>query len=91
MRRICRRLESSPGAELANGIRADSVSCHWARHSYATSAVRHDMQPRILQQILGHSDYNTTMTIYTHVSDEDRRRALSDLYDRVHSSAARIL
>lgn len=37
------------------------------RHTYATKAVEAGVKPEILQKILGHADYSTTVDIYTHL------------------------
>lgn len=40
---------------------------HSTRHTYATRAVKEGMAPEILQKILGHSKYETTVDVYTHL------------------------
>lgn len=41
------------------------------RHTFATCAVEAGVKPEILQQILGHADYSTTVDIYTHMDKAD--------------------
>lgn len=41
------------------------------RHTYATMAVQSGVKPEILQKILGHADYNTTVGVYTHLDIND--------------------
>lgn len=41
------------------------------RHTYATLAVQAGVKPEILQKILGHADYSTTVDVYTHLDLED--------------------
>lgn len=37
------------------------------RHTYATKAVSAGVKPEVLQKILGHADYSTTIDVYTHI------------------------
>lgn len=41
-----------------------TCTAHQLRHSYATIAVEEDVQPKDLQNALGHADITTTMNIY---------------------------
>lgn len=41
------------------------------RHTYTTLAVQSGVKPEILQKILGHADYSTTIGVYTHLGLED--------------------
>lgn len=40
------------------------------RWRYATRAIERGMQPKVLQQLLGHASIKTTMDRYVHVTDE---------------------
>lgn len=51
------------------GIRK-SVSCHVARHTFATNYLRRGGKVEDLQVLLGHSDISTTM-IYVHIVESD--------------------
>lgn len=49
---------------------------HALRHTYATRAIESGMQPKVLQQLLGHASIKTTMDRYVHVTDESIEKAI---------------
>jgi integrase len=48
---------------------------HDLRHSCATALIAQGVHPRVVQEILGHSQISTTMNVYGHVLDTTRRVA----------------
>ena len=46
------------------------ISLHDLRHSNATALIRAGVNPKVVQQRLGHSDVNITLNTYTHVLPE---------------------
>ena len=49
---------------------------HALRHTYATRAIERGVQPKVLQQLLGHASIKTTMDRYVHVTDESLVNAI---------------
>lgn len=49
---------------------------HTLRHTYATRAIERGVQPKVLQQLLGHASIKTTMDRYVHVTDESMNQAM---------------
>ena len=49
---------------------------HALRHTYATRAIERGVQPKVLQQLLGHASIQTTMDRYVHVSDDSLLKAV---------------
>ena len=50
---------------------------HALRHTYATRAIESGMQPKVLQQLLGHASIKTTMDTYVHVTDETLAKGIA--------------
>ncbi|WP_079909541.1 tyrosine-type recombinase/integrase [Paenibacillus sp. 32352] len=54
------------------------LSCHKLRHSFATMLLRHNVDIRVVKELMGHASIETTM-IYTHVNNEQKKTAMSSL------------
>ena len=48
---------------------------HALRHTYATRAIECGVQPKVLQQLLGHASIKTTMDRYVHVTEDSMVKA----------------
>lgn len=49
---------------------------HALHHTYATRAIESGMQPKLLQQLLGHASIKTTMNRYVHVTEDSLSNAV---------------
>lgn len=58
-----------------------TCTAHQLRHSYATIAVEEDVNPKDLQNALGHADISTTMNIYA----EARKKSVYKVADKLNS------
>lgn len=58
------------------------MTFHELRHSSLSLMAASGVQPRVLQEIAGHSNIATTMGIYTHVLTSGRTDA-ADKMDRI--------
>lgn len=58
-------------AEGRNPRTIEHIYPHCFRHTFATRCFEKGMSPVVIQDIMGHSSYSTTLT-YTHVLDEKR-------------------
>lgn len=54
----------------------EPFSMHTLRHTYATRAIESGMQPKVLQQLLGHASIQTTMDTYVHVTEDSLTKAV---------------
>lgn len=58
-----------------------TCTAHQLRHSYATIAVEEDVNPKDLQNALGHADISTTMNIYA----EARKRSIEKVASKLNA------
>lgn len=58
---------------ISEGSNLPHITVHGLRHTYATLAVQGGMSVKQLQAQLGHSDVQTTLNIYTSITDEQRK------------------
>ncbi|CAN3980480.1 tyrosine-type recombinase/integrase [Kitasatospora purpeofusca] len=56
-----------------------AVRLHDARHGCATLLVASGVPPRVVMEILGHSQIGLTMNVYTHVAQDTQREALGNM------------
>lgn len=61
----------------AAGLRV--VRLHDARHGCATLLTAAGVAPRVIMEILGHSQISITMDVYTHVVHDTQREAISHM------------
>lgn len=57
--------------DLMDECGIEEMTPYNCRHTYATLAVQSGVKPEILQKILGHADYSTTVEVYTHLDIND--------------------
>ncbi|MHB6909032.1 tyrosine-type recombinase/integrase [Streptomyces sp. DB-54] len=56
-----------------------TIRLHDARHGCATLLTAAGVPPRVLMEILGHSQISMTMDVYTHVAQDTQREAISNM------------
>ena len=53
-----------------NGFGEEKLNLHRFRHTYASMLLEQEINPKIVQKLLGHRDVSTTLGVYTHVVPE---------------------
>ena len=70
-------------AQKAAGIKAP-YRFHDLRHTYATRLVLEGINLRVLQYVIGHADYQLTVSTYTHIGAAAAKIELSRVYNSLH-------
>ena len=64
---------------LNDASHADQVGVHTLRHYVATRLLSNGVEMMVVSRILGHESIKTTVDIYGHLQDNQRKQALSSL------------
>lgn len=67
MKKISKELEIQP------------FTFHAFRATFCTRAIESGIDPKTLQELVGHQSFNLTMSLYTHVLDERKAKAMNAL------------
>lgn len=74
--------DKRPGRNLKTiltSIGIEPIKFHALRHTYATRLFEAGIPPKTVQHLMGHSDIETTMNIYTHVMKEQKLEAIEKI------------
>ena len=66
---------------LLNRLDIEQVTVHALRHGFCSTLAKNGANLKAASEIMGHSDINTTLKIYTHVQDEEKKNAVDSLSD----------
>ena len=72
-------LSLPPGETAFSKAHPPRLTPYCTRHTFASLATLADIKPEILQALMGHEDYTTTVNYYEHFSVEDLRKELEKL------------
>lgn len=61
--------------KICDKLNINSISMHGLRHSYATRLFESNIQIKTVQKLMGHSEIETTLNIYTHVMSDIKEEA----------------
>ncbi|MDU7030567.1 tyrosine-type recombinase/integrase [Robinsoniella peoriensis] len=65
--------------ESREAILIDAFTTHSLRHTFATRCFELRIDPKIVQELLGHSNISMTMNIYTHLTESAKRAAMEKI------------
>ncbi len=78
-REVMARWEEESNGDGEMPVTLPDLSSHWLRHTFATRCCEARMEPKAIQSILGHADYETTMNIYVEASEKLKREEITFL------------
>ncbi len=58
---------------------------HMLRHSFITNLVTNNIDVKTVQELARHSNINTTMSIYTHLQEEQKKNAINNVFSTNYS------
>lgn len=58
-------------------------SCHVLRHTFCSRLCESDMNVKVIQEIMGHKNIETTLDIYTEVNFNKKQESLEELADKI--------
>lgn len=70
-------------AESREAILLPPFSCHNLRHTFCTRLCENEPNIKVIQDIMGHADIQTTMNIYTDVQKELKESCIQNLSGKV--------
>lgn len=79
--RDCNDYQMEKGGK--NQVLLPKFSCHSLRHTFTTRLVEAGVNIKVVQNVLGHADFSTTMDIYTDVTKELKKREFDDLGEKM--------
>lgn len=65
--------------KICTAANVEYFTLHALRATFATRAIEQGINPRTVQELLGHSDYGMTMNLYGHVLNETKKEAMKNL------------
>lgn len=55
---------------------------HMLRHTYATTLIINDVDIKTAQELMRHSNFNTTLSLYTHIGVERKKKVVNEIFKK---------
>lgn len=65
--------------ELVEKANLKKVNFHALRHTFATRGLENGIEPKVMQELLGHASIIMTLDIYSHVMPEKKKESMNKL------------
>jgi integrase len=72
-----------------NGLDKCGIHFHGLRHTFSNMLFEMNENPKVIQQLLGHRDVKTTITVYNSVNSDDVREATDKLNTKISQQEQR--
>lgn len=73
--------ERTDTKELVDPLLLPRFSCHHMRHTFCTRLCERETNVKIIQEIMGHADIQTTLDIYAEVTDAAKHKTMEMIQD----------
>lgn len=87
IRRICKNYNAEEALnakkEKRDAILLPDFSCHHLRHTFATRLCEIETNLKVIQDIMGHKDIQTTMNIYAEATRELKQKSFENLASKL--------
>ena len=78
--------ESKAKEENRDPVLLPKFSCHILRHTFCTRFCENETNLKVIQEIMGHADIETTMNIYAEATKEKKKESFSNLEGKIKIS-----
>ena len=83
----CNREQLANNPKNADVTLLPNFSCHILRHTFATRLCESGVNIKVIQDVLGHADFDTTMNVYTDATKDFKLQEFREL-DRLISNGS---
>ena len=83
LRRIIRDCNDEQLEKSKNPVLLPKFSCHSLRHTFTTRLFENGVNIKVIREILGHADFDTTMNIYTHITQDMKKSEFENLAEKL--------